>query len=213
MALLKEFEENIEVVVEILENCSEVIDQQFIYEDLGTKKIKGITLKTSLGKGLKEKAVNKVSVAMYMGSLCWKNAFNEILMWLNRYMPQFKRQIEQQYFNIVSQLNAILSVQQDLQYCGLLDLKNKIGKLVNDLRYCAKMAREELKPEPDDPEEPNDLITLAVVIQDYEISRAQLKRDIANGTPRSYRKKPRGKHKVSRKEVDNLYTKRQPSIP
>lgn len=151
MTLDEEFEKNVEVVVDGLENLIEIIEQQFIYEDLGTKKIKGITLKTSLGKGLKEKALHNVSVTMFMTSSLWRNAFNEILMWLNRYMPQFKRQIEQQYSNIVSQLNAILSVQQDLQYCGLLDLKNKIGKLANDLRYCEKIARAELTPAEKEP--------------------------------------------------------------
>ena len=56
--------------------------------------------------------------------------------------------------------------------------------------------------------EPTDLITLAVVVQGYQISRAQVKRDIDNGDIKSYRKKTRGKHIVSRKDVDNLYTKR-----
>ncbi|GAF76828.1 unnamed protein product, partial [marine sediment metagenome] len=55
--------------------------------------------------------------------------------------------------------------------------------------------------------EPKDLITLAVVMQNYQISRAQIKRDIADGTLKSYRKKPRSKHLVSRKEAGNLYTK------
>ena len=90
MTLDEEFEKNVEVVVDGLENLIEIIEQQFIYEDLGTKKIKGITLKTSLGKGLKEKALHNVSVTMFMTSSLWRNAFNEILMWLNRYMPIFQ---------------------------------------------------------------------------------------------------------------------------
>ncbi len=53
MALLREFEKNVEVVVEILEHWLEVIEQQFINEDLGiSQTIEGVTLKTCLGKCL-----------------------------------------------------------------------------------------------------------------------------------------------------------------
>ncbi len=58
-----------------------------------------------------------------------------------------------------------------------------------------------------DPDEPNDLITLAVVVRDYQISRAQVKRDIEAGALKSHRKKTQGKHQVSRKDVNNMYTK------
>lgn len=145
MALLKEFKKNVEVVVEILEHWSEVIEQHFIYEeDLSTSQtIKGVTVITSLGMGLKEKALHDVSVAMYFGSALWKNSFNEILMWLNIYMPEFKSQIGRQYSKIVNQLNAILSAQPALQGFELIGLRNEIGRLANDLRSCANMAREE----------------------------------------------------------------------
>ncbi len=146
MTFLKEFEKNVEVVVEGLEKLVEIIEHQFIVEDVNTKEIKGITLKTSLLKGLKENAASDVSVNLYLTSCLWKRAFSEILMWLTRYMPQFKSKIEKQYSDIIKQVNAILLVRQDLQESGLLDLQNKIGKLADDLRYCAKMAKEELKP-------------------------------------------------------------------
>lgn len=151
MALLKEFEKNVEVVVEILEHWSEVIEQQFIYEDLSKSQTKeGVTVITSLGNGLKEKALNDVSVAMFFGSHLWKNSFNEILMWLNRYMPQFKSQIERQYSNIVNHLNEILSARRDFPDVKLCGLRDEIRKLANDLRYCAKMASEEWQDEKDE---------------------------------------------------------------
>jgi len=154
MALLKEFEKNVEVVVEILEHWSEVIEQQFIHEDLSTSQtIEGVTVITSLGMGLKEKALHDVSVAMYFGSALWKNSFNEILMWLNRYMPGFKSQIGRQYSKIVNHLNAILSAQPALQGFELSGLQNEIGRLANDLRSCAKMAREEWEDRKDGQEQ------------------------------------------------------------
>jgi hypothetical protein len=162
MTLVEEFEDNVEVVVEGLEYLIEIIDHQFISEDVDTKEIKGITLKTSLVKGLKENAACDVSVNLYLTSCVWRNAFNEILMWLTRYMPQFKSKIEKQYSDIIKQVNAIPSRcrtfensqcrsrirrskrTEEAQSDGLLGLKTGIRKLADYLRYCAKMAREDL---------------------------------------------------------------------
>ncbi|MCP4614100.1 MAG: hypothetical protein GY845_35885 [Planctomycetes bacterium] len=147
MSLLKEFEENVDEVVKIFESISKVIEQQLIYKDLSINQIGDITVVTSLGMSLKEKALNDVSVAMYFGSALWKNSFHEILMWLNRNIPQYKSQIERQYSKIVNDLNALLSAQHDWQGIGLEGLQGEIERLVNDLHYCKKMAKEELATE------------------------------------------------------------------
>ena len=165
MTLLEEFEQNVKTVVEILENCLETIEQQFIYEDEQVDQKEGIILKTSCVKGLKEEAAWNVSIVTFTSFSLWGNAFNEILMWLTRYMPQFKGKIEGQYCNIVKRVNAIPSVQhafrdgrshrsrqtEERQSIELFGFENEIRKLADDLRYCAKIAREELGAE--NPEE------------------------------------------------------------
>ena len=165
MTLLEEFEQNVKTVVEVLENCLETIEQQFIYENEQVDQKEGIILKTSCVKGLKEEAAWNVSIATFMSFSLWGNAFNEILMWLTRYMPQFKGKIERQYCNIVKRVNAIPSVQhafrdgrshrsrqtEERQSIELFGFENEIRKLADDLRYCAKIAREELGTE--NPEE------------------------------------------------------------
>ena len=66
----------------------------------------------------------------------------------------------------------------------------------------------ELEIQMPDKTEPTDIIPLAVVVQNYQISRAQIKRDIADGKLISYRKKSSGNHLVSKKDVGDLYTKK-----
>lgn len=157
MTLLEEFEENVEVVVEGLEKLIEIIEHQFIVEDVDTKEIKGITLKTCLVKGLKENAASDVSLNLYFASCLWKNRFSEIFMYLTKYLPQFKSKIEKQYFDIIKQVNAIPSRcrtfensqcrskrTEEAQSDGLSGLETGIRRLADDLRYCAKMAREDL---------------------------------------------------------------------
>ncbi len=143
MTLLKEFEENVKVVVETLEHLQEVIEQQLIKEDLDITQIKDFSVKTFLLKGLQEKGLHDISYSMFIDPLNWRNAFREITMWLHRYMPEYKSQIEQQYAKIINHFDAILSAQDDRQDLELVDLQREIGKLANDLRYCAEIAREE----------------------------------------------------------------------
>ena len=195
MALDEEFEQNIRLVVEQLRKCKEEIGQLYVIKD---GRITGLP-----DAGIK--AYQALAFHLTVSSPP-ERQLQRILKWLVRDLPNVKVELENQYYNIVRNSIRIAQVSDEPKLSELLrTLESNIGKLDEDLCYYAEMAREDLGP--DKPNEPNDLITLAVVIQDYEISRAQLKRDIANGTPRSYRKKPRGKHKVSRKEVGNLYTK------
>ncbi|OQA91384.1 MAG: hypothetical protein BWY26_01014 [Elusimicrobia bacterium ADurb.Bin231] len=52
---------------------------------------------------------------------------------------------------------------------------------------------------------PKDLVDLAKALTQVHISRTQIKRDIAAGKIKSYRKSPRGKHIVSFSEIRNVY--------
>lgn len=143
MALLEEFESNIKKVVEVLEDWQQVIEEQLISEDLGTSTMANVVHKTVLSKGLKKNALNEVSLSVFCGSALWGDAFTEILMWLSGYMPQYKTDIEQQYSNIINQLNATLQADDSLKEVLLLGLSSRVGKLKHKLCWCAKKAREE----------------------------------------------------------------------
>lgn len=189
MSLLKEFEENVKVVTETLEYWQEIIDQQFISEEISTKKIKGILIKTTLSKGLKENAIRNVSVTIFHSSLLWKESYPEILMWLSRNMPQFKNQIEQCYANISKQLNTIFTTDPALHEVMLGGLRGEVGKLISKLRYCAKMARAEFEAKKIEPENerPKDTITLSVATKKYSVSKSTLRRAIKDGRLESYK--------------------------
>lgn len=55
-------------------------------------------------------------------------------------------------------------------------------------------------------EVPNDLITLAVVTQDFHVSRKTVKIDIHDEKIKSYRKSKKGMHYVSKAKVGQIYT-------
>ncbi|HUU16684.1 MAG TPA: hypothetical protein VMW72_06010 [Sedimentisphaerales bacterium] len=58
-------------------------------------------------------------------------------------------------------------------------------------------------------EDPKDLITLAVAIEEFHVSRTKLKRDIKSGNIKSYRKSKRGMHIVSRAEIAQNCTQKK----
>jgi hypothetical protein len=76
------------------------------------------------------------------------------------------------------------------------------------VRAFIQRAVEDAKEIVENPNVPDDLITLTVAIQEFAVSRATLKRAIASKTIQTYRKKGNSPHFVSRSEVKKRWPER-----
>jgi len=145
VTLPEEFEQDVKVVVETLEKCAEIIEQQLIRKDVAPG-LQNINLQKGAGSTVGSAINHYLKVSCSTESPV--REFRRILKFLARYAPQANpAEIEKRYIYIVKDPLRITQTLNGPKLCDeLLNKKEEIIKLAEDIRYYAKIVREEFSP-------------------------------------------------------------------
>jgi hypothetical protein len=131
-SLLQKFEQDVQVVVEHLDKCAEIINQLYTFKNGRRTGLPGACWNA-------HKALNfHLTVSSPP-----EPQLQRMLKWLVRDLPNVKVELENQYYDIVRDSVAITKISDALALGEQLSsLELKIRKLSEDLSYYIKMAKE-----------------------------------------------------------------------